>query len=79
MFDAASAKAVDIRAIRCPVLCVGGTDDRLVSLATARATAAPLKNATFYEAPGHGHMLLLEPGADDLARRIAEWTSAEPR
>jgi non-heme chloroperoxidase len=56
------------------VLCVAGTDDRLVSLATAQATAAPLKNATFYEATGHGHMLLLEPGADDLARRITEWT-----
>jgi non-heme chloroperoxidase len=76
MFDAASATAVDIEAIRCPVLRVSGSDDRLVSLATARATAAPLKNATCYEVPGHGHMLLLEPGADDLARRIAEWTSA---
>ena len=76
MFDAGSATAVDIEAITCPVLCVSGTDDRLVSLATAQATAAPLKNATFYEAPGHGHMLLLEPGADDLARRIAEWTGA---
>ena len=75
MFDAASATAVDVEAIRCPVLCVAGTDDRLVSLATARATAAPLKT-TFYEASGHGHMLLLEPGADDLARRIAEWTGA---
>lgn len=76
MFDAGSATAVDIEAIKCPVLCVSGTDDRLVSLATARATAAPLKNATFYEAPGHGHMPLLEPGADDLARRIAEWAGA---
>ena len=57
MFDAASATAVDVEAIRCPVLCIAGTDDRLVSLATARATAAPLKNATFYEASGHGHMV----------------------
>ena len=75
MFDSGSATAVDIEAIKCPVMCVSGTDDRLVSLASARATAAPFKNATFYEAPGHGHMLLLEPGAEDLARRIAEWTS----
>jgi pimeloyl-ACP methyl ester carboxylesterase len=73
MFDATSATAVNTGAIKCPVLCVSGSDDRLVSLATARATASPFKGATFYEATGHGHMLLLEPGAEDLAARIAEW------
>ncbi len=73
MFDSASATAVDTDAIRCPVLCLSGTDDRLVSEATARATAAPFREATFWEAVGHAHMLPIEPGADDLARRVAEW------
>jgi len=27
--------------------------------------------ATFWELQGHGHMLVLEPGAEEIARRIA--------
>ncbi len=76
MFDKTRATAVDIDAIRCPVLCLSGTDDKLVSLATARATAAPYRQAKFWEEPGHGHMLLVEPGAEDIARRIADWIPA---
>jgi non-heme chloroperoxidase len=73
MFDSTSATAVNTDAVHCRVLCVSGTDDRIVSLATARATAAPFRDATFWEAEDHGHMLLLEPSADELARRISEW------
>jgi len=73
MFDQTKATAVDTGAIRCPVLCLSGADDKLVSLATARETAAPYRDATFWELPGHGHMLVLEPGAATIAQRIAEW------
>ncbi len=51
----------------------GRTSLELVSLATARETAAPYRDATFWELPGHGHMLVLEPGAATIAQRIAEW------
>jgi ABC-2 type transport system ATP-binding protein len=71
MLDKAKAAAVDTGAVRCPVLCLSGTDDNLVSLATARATALPYRDAQFWEEAGHGHMLLIEPGAEDIARRIA--------
>jgi pimeloyl-ACP methyl ester carboxylesterase len=73
MFDQAGATVVDTGAVRCPVLCVAGADDALVSLATARATAAAYPKADFWELPGHGHMLVLEPGAETIARRIADW------
>jgi non-heme chloroperoxidase len=73
MFDLARASAVKTDAIRCPVLCLSGTDDKLVSIATARATAAAYAGAEFWELGGHGHMLLVEPGADAIARRIAAW------
>ena len=76
MFDKERATAVDVKAVRCPVLCLSGTDDRLISLATARATAEGFPGATFWEAEGHAHMLLLEPGADALARRIVAWIPA---
>jgi non-heme chloroperoxidase len=73
MFDRTRATAVDTAAVSCPVLCLSGTEDKLVSLATARATAGGYPGATFWELEGHGHMLVLEPGAEDIARRIAAW------
>ncbi len=73
MFDQTNATAVDTKAVRCPVLCLVGKDDKIVSPATARATASAYTGSTFWELDGHGHMLVLEPGAEDIARRIAGW------
>jgi pimeloyl-ACP methyl ester carboxylesterase len=73
MFDKANATAVDTKAVRCPVLCLIGKDDKMISQATARATASSYSGSTFWELDGHGHMLILEPGAEDIARRIAAW------
>jgi len=73
MFDRSGATAVDTTSITCPVLCLAGSEDRLVSVATAQATAAGYPGATFLELEGHGHMLVLEPGAETIARRIADW------
>jgi non-heme chloroperoxidase len=76
MLDRTRATAVDTGAVGCKVLCLSGTDDRIVSLAVARETAAPYRDATFWELAGHGHMLVLEPGAESIARRIADWIPA---
>jgi len=73
MFDRTGATVVDTEAVICPVLCVAGADDALISLATARETAGAYPGAAFWELAGHGHMLVLEPGAEDIARRIAGW------
>jgi len=73
MFDQTGATVIDTKAVTCPVLCVAGRDDKLVSVATAQATAAGYRGATFLELEGHGHMLVLEPGAEAIARRIADW------
>jgi pimeloyl-ACP methyl ester carboxylesterase len=76
IFDETGATVVDTSAVRCPVLCLSGTDDRIVSLETARETAKAYAGAPFWELKGHGHMFLLEPGADQIARRIGEWIPA---
>jgi pimeloyl-ACP methyl ester carboxylesterase len=73
MFDRTGATVVDTNAVTCPVLCVAGADDALISPATARATAEGYPGADFWELAGHGHMLVLEPGAEEIARRIAGW------
>lgn len=76
MFDRTGATAVDTDAVTCPVLCLVGAEDRIVSPQTALATAESYRNAAFWELEGHGHMLVLEPGAEDIARRIADWIPA---
>jgi non-heme chloroperoxidase len=73
MFDRTNATAVDTEAVRCPVLCLIGMDDKIVSPASARATASAYVGLIFWEIDGHGHMLMLEPGAEDIARRITAW------
>jgi pimeloyl-ACP methyl ester carboxylesterase len=77
MFDQNGATAVDTRAIHCPVLCLSGTDDQIVSLATAHATASAYPQAEFWEIGGHAHMMLLEPGAESIACRIAAWVAKD--
>jgi non-heme chloroperoxidase len=73
MFDQTGATAVDTAAVQCPVLCLSGVEDRIVSLQTARETASAYSGAEFWELQDHAHMLLLEPGADQIAGRIADW------
>jgi len=73
MFDKTNATAVDTKRVRCPVLCLVGKDDKMVSSASARATASAYPGSTFWQLDDHGHMLVLEPGAEDIARRIASW------
>jgi pimeloyl-ACP methyl ester carboxylesterase len=70
---------VDAAKVRCPMLVMGGRDDRVVSTALARWTAerygAELK---LYD--GHGHWLLEEPGWETLAADVGVWLgSAIPR
>jgi len=73
MFDRTGATAVDTGTVKCPVLSLVGAEDQIVSPETARATASVYPGATFWELQGHGHMLVLEPGAEKIARRIADW------
>jgi pimeloyl-ACP methyl ester carboxylesterase len=75
MFDQTGATVVETNAVRCPVLCLSGTDDRIVSLQTARETAGAYSQAEFWELEDHAHMLLLEPGAERIANAIIGWLS----
>jgi non-heme chloroperoxidase len=73
MFDQTCATVVDTEKISGRVLCLSGSEDRIVSLDTAGATAAGIKDAAFVVLEGHGHLPMLEPGAEQLARRIMSW------
>lgn len=73
MFDRTGATTVDTDAVRCPLLCLSGAQDNIVSLQTAKETAGAYKQAELWELKDHAHMLLIEPGAEDIASRIADW------
>ena len=73
MFDSERATAVDARNIRCPVLVVAGGEDKVISPVTCRKTAQLYPGATFREAAGRGHFLIMEEGALQLAESCADW------
>ena len=63
---------VDASRVRCPLLVVAGTDDKFIPAKTvervARRYGVPLRLM-----PGHGHMIVLEPGWQELAGTVADW------
>lgn len=65
--------SVDARRVTSPCLVVGGLDDRLIPASEQR------RLAEFYRCPlqmhDRGHMLMLEPGWEDVADGILQWAS----
>jgi len=74
MFDLDRTSFVDRRAITCPVLCIAGGRDRLVSPATARHVARRYHGRARYELlSDHGHWLIGEPGWERIASGTLAW------
>lgn len=63
---------VDAGPVRCPVLVVGGGQDRIVSEALNRSTAKRYGAACRLYA-NHGHWLLEEPGFESVVGDVAAW------
>lgn len=78
MFDNRRTTAVDA-VVDCPVLVISGSDDKVISAATGRNIAKLFAHATFEDAAGRGHFLIMEPGAAALAGRVADWLAAVTR
>lgn len=63
---------VDESKVRCPILCVGGSDDRIISRGLVRSMARKYK-AELQEHARQAHWALEEPGWEDVAEGIASW------
>lgn len=63
---------IDPKRIRCPVLVVGGSEDRVVPAASLREVAQSLR-ADLKEYPDHGHWVMGEAGGDVIVRDIHRW------
>lgn len=71
--------AVDARLVRCPTLVVGAEDDVITPARVQRRIAAKY-GATYFEAKGHAHMLMLEDGWQRPLDAILGWLDrAAPR
>jgi pimeloyl-ACP methyl ester carboxylesterase len=64
---------VDRNQVKVPVLVIGGDQDLFIPLSRAKRVAARY-DATLHVAPGRGHMLIIEPGYEELCDWIAEWS-----
>jgi non-heme chloroperoxidase len=73
MFDKGRTIEVDAAKVTCPVLVVSGSDDKVISATTGRKIAQLYPGATFQEAAGRGHFLIMEEGSKQLAERCADW------
>jgi pimeloyl-ACP methyl ester carboxylesterase len=64
--------SVDAGKLRLPMLVIGGDQDRFIPLSVVTKVAARY-GAPLRVAPGRGHMLLLEPGWEEIAGWIDQW------
>lgn len=74
---ALSGVPIDQRRVRCPMAVFSGDQDRYVPLSRARRIASR------YDAPltvfsGRGHMMMQEPGWEEVANALATWLATIP-
>jgi non-heme chloroperoxidase len=74
IFDSKKAARVDESKVTCPVLIIGGEEDRITPISVTRKVAEKYKEvSTYKEFSGHAHWVIGEPGWDNIAEYIEEW------
>ncbi len=68
---------VEASRVRCPLLVVAASDDQFIPAKTV-ARVARRYRVPVRVMPGRGHMLVLEPGWQELAGIVADWFAAIP-
>lgn len=69
--------SVDKARVRVPVLVISGDQDLFIPLSRSQRVAARYK-APIRVAPGRGHMLIIEPGFEELCDWVCEWIQETP-
>jgi len=72
LLDRRAASRVDSAAVTCPMLVVGAAQDRITPASVVRAVAKRYR-ATYKEFPDHAHMVICQPGWQNVAEFVADW------
>lgn len=76
--DRAGASRVNAKDVRCPMLMLSGSDDRVTPPSVIRRIASRYEpRADFEELPRHAHWMIGEPGWERIADRIAAWIGSQ--
>jgi pimeloyl-ACP methyl ester carboxylesterase len=72
--DLKGGSRVDGTKLTCPVLVIGGGQDRITPASVVRKVAARYADvSTYREFKDHAHWVIAEPGWQDIAAFVAEW------
>ncbi len=78
ILDRRKATAVDASRVDCPVLVIGGAQDRITPASVVRRVADYYeKTSTYKEFGDHAHWVLSEPGWEDIASYIEQWLASQ--
>ncbi|NIN10326.1 MAG: alpha/beta fold hydrolase [Gemmatimonadales bacterium] len=74
LLDGRGAAKVDERKVTCPVLVVGGVEDRITPASVTRKVAEKYDRvSTYKEFAGHAHWVVGEPGWEQVAKYVSDW------
>jgi pimeloyl-ACP methyl ester carboxylesterase len=74
LFDLKRASSVDESQVTCPVLVIGGTEDRMIPVSVVRKVAKKYKAvSTYKEFTNHAHWVLGETGWEAIREYISGW------
>lgn len=74
LLDGRGAARVDERKVTCPVLVVGGVEDRITPVSVIRKVAEKYEQvSTYKEFAGHAHWVVGEPGWEEVAKYVSDW------
>jgi pimeloyl-ACP methyl ester carboxylesterase len=76
LLDARHAARVDAEKVDCPMLVVGGREDRMTPVWALRRVARRYR-ARYREYEHHAHWLIGEPGWQDIAGEVLAWMNAQ--
>ena len=76
--DPKQATKVDESRVTCPVLVIGGAQDRITPASIVRKVADKYKAvSTYKEFANHAHWVVGEPGWQEIAEYISDWLSKQ--
>jgi len=74
LFDSKNASKVDESRVKCRVLVIAGSQDRITPASVVRKVSEKYKAvSTYREYPNHAHWVIGEPGWEEIAEYVADW------